>query len=534
MNLRSARASVHEPNVYTYTHKKTITYQIRKSYMLPYFNNIMSTQPSAPKNNQIAHSEDELEPLEIPYSEPLSPNTPAPILPSDDEVEILNSPENQLGIIPETPPRLRLENPMARRLVMLSSPELVESRRSDAGYLIPSDDSQHEMFSRINANTRVWANRKWTTVQWTIHNYSPYCVELLEKNFADLTDDGSVQYVCFGKEVCPSTYRPHLQGYTRFPKTPAGSQVRWLQKRIFLSLLQVDQHCCWPSLNPADGGDEALAGYCSKTRPQDATPNEYFREWGTMDRKRKRGSRMDIHDAAEFIVANACKMSRLELYRKFPKLFFKYNRAMDRLIEESRLTAVDTRLDGIHIFWYFGVTGAGKSAAVFSETENARVFRKGAGKWWDGMDAERVVILDDYRKNWMTFGELLRILDKYPYRGERKGGYSRLMADVFYITCPLHPAHAKMYGHLDGNEGASGVLQLLHRIYKRGNGKIIEFIYDEDSEERSMKCWSYADSKALALESIASSVHNGGSNATASNFVLPYAHSMNNNNNYLE
>lgn len=454
-------------------------------------------------------------------SESLSPNTPLPPLVrstqvevelSDDEVVNLISPENQLGIlsVDDEPPRS--PDPVARRLFA----EPMESPGR------PSNEDRHAMFIKINSHTEAWKNNKFQTVQWTINNYTEHCVTTLCRVMNDLVKDGSIMYYCFGKEIGPTCGTPHLQGYTRFPK-----KQRWLQKRIFLSLLAVDEHCCWASLHPADQGDVGMRAYCSKTRPQDNTPNEHFYEGGTIDKKRKRGSRTDLHDAMSWIHENAAKKTRLEIAAEFPAVFFKYNKAMDKLVDMVRMKSKDERINGIHIYWYFGVTAAGKSHAVHQACEVAkaagkRVFRKSKVKWWCGMDADDIVVMDDFRKNWMPFSDLLTMMDKYEYRGEVKGGQCRVMANTFYITTPRHPA--EMYGHLEDS-----VAQLLNRIYKRGNGQIVEFKRDQINPElRTQKCWSFEESTALAQRTMENyQQNNGGSGAQAPNFNMPF--NLNNN-----
>ena len=69
-----------------------------------------------------------------------------------------------------------------------------------------------------------------------------------------------------------------------------------------------------------------------------------------------------------------------------------------------------------------------------------RVWESGRNlKWWEGYDAHPNVLIDDFRKDFCTFHELLRILDRYPYRIEVKGTSRQLLAKRIIITCPYHP-----------------------------------------------------------------------------------------------
>ena len=99
------------------------------------------------------------------------------------------------------------------------------------------------------------------------------------------------------------------------------------------------------------------------------------------------------------------------------------------------------------VFWFHGSTGSGKTRRAFE------LFAEQAGacgdapwisgkslEWWEGYDAHKFVIVDDFRRDFCTFHELLRILDRYPYRVMVKGGSRQLLAKIIVITCPWKPS----------------------------------------------------------------------------------------------
>lgn len=88
--------------------------------------------------------------------------------------------------------------------------------------------------------------------------------------------------------------------------------------------------------------------------------------------------------------------------------------------------------------WYHGATGTGKTRSAFEEFPDAWVSGKSL-KWFEGYDAHKVVIVDDFRKDFCTFHELLRICDRYPFRVETKGGSRQFVAEVVIFTCPFTP-----------------------------------------------------------------------------------------------
>lgn len=73
-------------------------------------------------------------------------------------------------------------------------------------------------------------SKRWT---FTLHNYT---VED-EDRFARLFSDGDITHICYGKEVCPTTGTPHLQGYFELVgrRTLAGTK-KVVGKRVSLRI----------------------------------------------------------------------------------------------------------------------------------------------------------------------------------------------------------------------------------------------------------------------------------------------------------
>ena len=62
------------------------------------------------------------------------------------------------------------------------------------------------------------------------------------------------------------------------------------------------------------------------------------------------------------------------------------------------------------------------------------------GKWFEGYDGHKKVLIDDMRKDFMKFHELLRLLDRYPMRVEQKGTSRQFVANHIIITSAYNPA----------------------------------------------------------------------------------------------
>jgi len=111
----------------------------------------------------------------------------------------------------------------------------------------------------------------------------------------------------------------------------------------------------------------------------------------------------------------------------------------------------------MEITWIWGPTGVGKTRKAFEESTNPYISMKNL-KWWEGYDAHEDVIIDDFRADFCTFHELLRILDRYEYRIEVKGGSRQFVAKRIWITSCYPPD--KVY------QTREDIGQLLRRITK--------------------------------------------------------------------
>lgn len=107
--------------------------------------------------------------------------------------------------------------------------------------------------------------------------------------------------------------------------------------------------------------------------------------------------------------------------------------------------------------WYYGSTGSGKTRSVFEEFPDAWWSNKDL-QWFDGYDQHEVAVFDDFRKDFVAFHVLLRLLDRYPYMIPFKGGMRQFVAKVIIITCPWHPEV------LYDKRSAEDVQQLMRRI----------------------------------------------------------------------
>lgn len=76
----------------------------------------------------------------------------------------------------------------------------------------------------------------------------------------------------------------------------------------------------------------------------------------------------------------------------------------------------------VKVVVYWGETGTGKTRKAMEEKPYKLNQNTNGTLWFDGYDGERVLLLDDFY-GWIRYGELLTLLDGYPYRCQTKGGH---------------------------------------------------------------------------------------------------------------
>lgn len=214
----------------------------------------------------------------------------------------------------------------------------------------------------------------------------------------------NVAYIIVGDEIGESG-TPHHQGYVYFTNAISFKSV----KKLLPEGCHIEQ---------ARGSPEQASIYCKKTK--------ILYEHGNLP---KQGKRNDIVIIKELINTDKNMnniIDEINSYQalKCAEMIFKYR--------EKKRNWKPT------VSWFWGSSGTGKTKTAFEILPNAWVSGKNL-KWWDGYDAHDDVIIDDFRGDFCTFHELLRILDRYPYRIETKGGSRELLAKRIIITAPLQP-----------------------------------------------------------------------------------------------
>lgn len=249
--------------------------------------------------------------------------------------------------------------------------------------------------------------------------YRSYC-------FTDFSRDSEFllalpwSYICWGHEICPSTGRPHYQGFIYLKDAKTESAVRKMFGGRHVEK-QYEKATNQDSIDYCKGNHTNHKGVYKPL-------NEVFEEYGFAPEPQ--GKRNDILLIHEKIKEGNCTMrdilSSTDTFQtiRIAEINLKY-------FEKPRNWAPE-------VFWYYGDTGTNKTKTAYEMCEDPYTCM-GSAKWWEGYDGHADVIIDDYRPEFCNFNDLLRILDRYAYRIENKGGTRQLRAKRIFITTPKHP-----------------------------------------------------------------------------------------------
>lgn len=237
------------------------------------------------------------------------------------------------------------------------------------------------------------------------------------------------RYYIFGVEKGKKKETPHLQGYIEFYRPMRISEIK--------TFLGVDRL----HLEKRRGTQEEAIEYCKKE-------GEYI-EYGT---PAQQGQRVDIDDIKYLVAMGGNMRDVIDIARNYQDL--KIGQIL--LQNQPKPLPVDKK-----VYWYWGDSGTGKTYHAIEECGGYAGdwwMSSRSLKWWDGYNGQESVIIDDFRGDFCTFHELLRILDKTPFRCDIKGSSAYVTADKIIITSCYHPK--------DVYKTNENKYQLLRRINK--------------------------------------------------------------------
>lgn len=246
---------------------------------------------------------------------------------------------------------------------------------------------------------------------FTIYNWDSDTIQWVSKLL------GKATYGICGKEICPTTNRPHLQCYGY-----------WENGKHFESLLKQGKGIDW-HLEAAKGTAKQNQKYCSKEGD--------FEEWGECPEGQ--GHRSDISDFRDAILDG---MLEEELIMLYPNMMAKYDRFYQRC-RNIVLKREAKKMIQPEVIVIQGDTGVGKTHTVYLENNIDDIYKAEVGDgssgsvFWDNYNGESVILIDDFHNN-LKLDYMLRLLDKYPMKLNVKGGHTWKCAKKIYITTNIN------------------------------------------------------------------------------------------------
>jgi len=273
-----------------------------------------------------------------------------------------------------------------------------------------------------------------------------------EQELRKLFGQGYFRWICFGKEIAPSTGTPHLQGFM------------WLSDAKQLAVVKKKFKGSWVAVPGNNKGPEYWKAYCSK-EDVDMTelgvqPSED--EFNAQTPKGQ-GKRTDLLDVKHKLDAGASCQDLQEddehfgTFVQHSKFFQSYQAAKRRRKGYSPPTVAV-----IH-----GPTQTMKSRRVWEiyDYDTSKLFKlapdmqSSANIWWDGYAGHEAVLIEEFRPGYMKYNSLLDLLDAYPSKVQIKGGSVDWSPTHIYITSPVSPY--EWYPNLTAKDNID---QLLRRI----------------------------------------------------------------------
>lgn len=216
------------------------------------------------------------------------------------------------------------------------------------------------------------------------------------------------QYITYGREVCPSTNKKHLQGFAYF-KSPIS--ISSMRKKF------PNRTCL-----PISGTPAQNIKYCQKDK-------DFYESGEKPDGQGKRTDLDEIRDLLEsqpempMQAVIDCAKSYQSV--KMAEVILKYKEKPRNWLPE--------------VYWFHGPSGTGKTKAAYEMLGPDCYTCMDNLKWFEGYDGHHNVLIDDIRRDCMSYKSLLKLLDRYAYRVETKGGSRQFLAKKIVITCPSDP-----------------------------------------------------------------------------------------------
>lgn len=221
-----------------------------------------------------------------------------------------------------------------------------------------------------------------------------------------------------------SNSTPHIQGYIEM----AASQRYSTMKQLFSGTAHIEKR-------KGTRHDNIL--YCTKAeRLQGPWHYALKEEDKDLDALILRAQKTKLTKADK----KAINMMKECLHKNDDELLETYGQTYLRFVkqvEHYRLRHTKPRDWEMNVIVLQGPTGCGKSKWAKENFPGA--YYKMDDKWWDGYNLHESVILDDFYGGWIKLAEFLKLLDRYEYHIQVKGGVKPFVAKNIIITTNTYP-----------------------------------------------------------------------------------------------
>lgn len=234
-------------------------------------------------------------------------------------------------------------------------------------------------------------------------------------------DHKNIVFMVYQLEQGKETGYLHWQGCVTFDNSVSVSMV---QDRLGIGKAHVE----------SVRNQEAAIRYCQK---KDSAVNHPHNTFRIGDEERiGQGARTELLDLKKTLDDEKIDIS--EAYDKHFVTMAKYDKFALRY-KSARVKPRNGSYMPKCVFFY-GTSGAGKSHLVFEAEGGCEyVYVKDTTEWWDGYYGQKAICFEEFNPKDWTREAFCKIVDKWPYKGQFKGGYVNINSPTIYFCTNLDP-----------------------------------------------------------------------------------------------